>query len=88
MRQSRFTEPQMIAAIKETESGTSVAEMARRLGVTEQTIYRWKAKFGGMDVSEAQRLKELEEENRRLKEIVAEQTLDLQAVRMVLRKKW
>lgn len=62
--------------------------MCRRLGVSDTTFYRWKSKYGGMDVSEAKRLKELETENARLKKLVAEQALDLEAVRSVLRKKW
>ena len=87
-RKSQFKEEQIIAALKEVDAGTKVADVCRRLGVTEQTFYRWKAKFGGMDVSEAKRLKQLEDENRRLKHMVADQALDLQALRSVLAKKW
>jgi putative transposase len=65
-----------------------VAEVARKMGVTEQTFYRWKAKFGGMDVSEARRLRQLEDENRRLKQVVADLTLDNQALKSVLKRKW
>jgi len=79
MKRSRFTEAQFIGILKEGEAGTKTAELARKHGVSEHTIYRWKAKYGGMMVSEAQRLKQLEEENRRLKHIVADLTLDNQA---------
>jgi putative transposase len=76
MKKSRFSEEQIITALKEVDAGRKVAEVARKLGVTEQTFYRWKAKFGGMDVSEARRLRQLEDENRRLKQVVADLTLD------------
>ena len=69
-------------------AGLKLAELARKHGVTEHTIYRWKAKYGGMDVSDAQRLKQLEDENRRLKHMVADQALDIQALKAVLGKKW
>jgi len=87
-RKSQFKEEQIIAALKEVDAGAKTADVCRRLGVTEQTYYRWKAKFGGMDVSEAKRLKQLEDENRRLKHMVADQALDLQALKSVLAKKW
>jgi putative transposase len=87
-RQSRFTEEQIIRALKEAEAGTRTADVCRRLGVSEQTFYRWKAKFGGMDVSDAKRLKGLEDENRRLKQMVADLALDNQALKLVLSKKW
>jgi putative transposase len=87
-RQSRFTEEQIIRAIQEVEGGTRTADVCRRLGVSEQTFYRWKAKFGGMDVSDARRLKGLEDENRRLKQMVADLALDNQALKLVLSKKW
>jgi putative transposase len=87
-RQSRFTEEQIIRAIQEVEGGTRTADVCRRLGVSEQTFYRWKAKFGGMDVSDAKRLKGLEDENRRLKQMVADLALDNQALKLVLSKKW
>ena len=77
-RKSQFTEEQIIRALKEVEAGATGTEVCRRLGVSEQTFYRWKAKFGGMDVSDAQRLKALEEENRKLKLLLAEQRLDVQ----------
>jgi len=88
MRKSQFTEKQIIGALREVDAGAKVADVVRRLGVTETTYYRWKAKFGGMDVSEARRLKELEDENKRLKQMVADLSLDLHAVKAVLRKKW
>ena len=70
------------------EAGRKVADQCRTHGITEQTYYRWKAKYGGMELSEMQRLKQLEDENRRLKQIVAEQTLDIQALKAVVAKKW
>ncbi len=87
-RRSKCTEEQIIRALKEVDAGARPADVCRRLGVSEQTFYRWKAKFGGMDVSDAKRLKALEDENRRLKQMVADLSLDLQAVKLVLSKKW
>lgn len=88
MKRNRFTEAQIIGIVKEGEAGAKTAELARKHGVTEHTIYRWKSKFGGMTVSEAQRLRQLEDENRRLKHVVADLTLDNQALKAVLGKKW
>ena len=88
MKKSRFTEAQIIGVLKEGEAGAKTSELARKHGVTEHTIYRWKAKFGGMTVSEAQRLKQLEDENRRLKHLVADLTLDNQALKAINAKKW
>jgi putative transposase len=88
MKQSRFTEEQIIGVLKEGEAGVAVKELSRKHGICDQTYYRWKAKYGGLEVSEARRLKSLEEENRRLKQMVAEQALDLQALKAVLGKKF
>ena len=87
-RPSGFTEEQIIRALKEVDAGAKVGDVCRRIGVTEKTFYRWRAKFGGMDVSDAKRLRQLEDENARLKKIVAEQALDNQALKAVLAKKW
>jgi len=88
MKKSRFSEAQIIGILKEGEAGAKASELARKHGVTEHTIYRWKAKYGGLTVSEAQRLKQLEDENRRLKHVVADLTLDNQALKAVIGKKW
>ncbi len=88
MRKSRYTEEQIIAAIRSQEAGEKTADVCRRLGVHAHTFHRWKAKYGGMNVSEAKRLRELDEENRRLKHIVADLTLDNRALKDVLTKKW
>ena len=88
MRRSKYTDEQILAIVKEGEAGRKVADLSRTYGITEQAYYRWKAKYGGMELSEMQRLKQLEDENRRLKQIVAEQTLDLQALKAVVAKKW
>ena len=88
MKRARFTEEQIIAVLKEHEAGAKTADRARKHGISEATIYNWKAKFGGMDVSEAQRLKVLEDENAKLKKLLAEQMLDAAALRELLSKKW
>jgi putative transposase len=88
MKKSRFTEEQIVAALKLAEAGSKVGEVCRKLGISEQTFYRWKQKYGGMEVSDARRLKALEEENRRLKKLVADQALDMQILKEVLAKKW
>ena len=88
MKRAKFTEEQIIGVLKEHEAGAKTADLARKHGVSEATIYNWKAKFGGMDVSEAKRLKALEEENAKLKKLLAEQMLDAAALRELLSKKW
>lgn len=88
MKKSRFSEEQMISAIKRQESGQKTADICRDLGISLGTFYKWKSKFGGMDVSEAKKLKGLEDENRRLKQMVADLSLDKQALQWALEKKW
>ena len=88
MRKSRFTDAQIIAVPHGWEAGAKVLDLVRRHGVTEQTRYRWKKKYGGMQATEAKRLRALEEENRQLKRLVADQALNLQAVKDLLGKKW
>jgi putative transposase len=88
MRRSRFSEEQVIGVLKAVESGRKVADVCREHGISQGTYFRWKAKFGGMDVSEARRLRELEEENRRLKHAVADLTLDKQILKEALSRKW
>jgi putative transposase len=88
MRASRFTEQQMVAALRQAEGGTPVVEVCRKLGVSEQTFYRWKRKFAGMGVAELRRLRQVEDENRRLKQLVADLTLDKQMLQEALRNNW
>jgi putative transposase len=88
MKKSRFSEEQIVAVLQEWDAGAKMADLVRRHGVTEQTLYRWKKKYGGLQVSEAKRLKALEEENRQLKRLVADQALNLQVVKDLLGKKW
>jgi len=85
---SRFTDEQIIRTLKELEAGAEIDEVSRRLGVTKTTLYRWKAKYGGLELSEAKRLKALDDENRRLKRMVADLSLDNQALKDLLTKKW
>ena len=88
MRQSRYTEEQIIGVLKQAEAGMKTAEICRQHGISSATFYKWKGKYGGMEVSEARRLRQLEDENRRLKQIVADLTLDNQALKTVLAKKF
>lgn len=88
MKRTRFTEEQIIAILKEQEAGVPVAELCRKHGVSNASIYKWKAKYGGMDVSEARRLKALEDENARLKKLLADSMLDNAALKDLLGKKW
>jgi putative transposase len=86
MKKGRFTPEQIIGVLKQHEAGRKVQELAREIGVSEATIYTWKSKYGGMDVSEAQCLKSLEDENRRLKQLVADLSLDKEALKGIVRK--
>ena len=88
MKRKRFTEEQIIAILKEHEVGARVPDLVRKYSVSEQSIYRWKSKFGGLEVSDAKKLRGLEDENRRLKKLVAELSLDKQMLEEVLSKKW
>jgi putative transposase len=86
MKKSRYTEEQVIGAVKQMEAGRKAKELARELGVSEATLYAWKSKYGGMEVNEARRLRDLEQENARLKKLVAELSLDKDALQTVIRK--
>ena len=88
MKRKRFTEEQITFALRQAEAGTPVAEVCRKLSVTEQTFYRWKRKYGALGVAELRRLKELEQENKQLKRLVADLTLDKQMLQDVLKKKF
>ena len=87
MKRKRYTEEQIAFALRQAESGTPVAEIVRKLGITEQTYYCWKKKFAGMGVAEVRRLKQLEEENRKLKQLVADLSLDKKMLQDVVQGK-
>src|SRR3974377_2021711 len=88
MKRKRFTEEQIIAVLREQEAGAKTGDLARKYGVSEATLYNWKAKYGGLDVAEAKRLRALEDENRKLKKLLAESMLDNAALKELLAKKW
>ncbi len=88
MKKSRFTESQIISALKENESGRSIDEISRELGINKGTFYNWRKKYGGMEVNHLKKLKELEEENFKLKRMFADVSLDLQMAKEIIAKKW
>ena len=88
MKQKRYTEAQIIKILKEAESGVPVAELCRKHGMSDASFYTWRRKYGGLDISEAKRLKQLEEENRKLKKLLADTLLEKAALEDVVQKKW
>ena len=88
MKKNRFSEEQIIAVLKEKDGGMTTREVCRRHGISSSTFFKWQTKYGGMDVSDARRLKGLEDENRRLKKLVADQALDIQILKDINSKKW
>lgn len=88
MRKSRFSEEQIITVLKQVEQGQAVAEVCRELGISEGTYYRWKAQYGGLEVSQLRKLRQLEDENHKLKQVVADLTLDVRALKDIAAKNW
>jgi putative transposase len=88
MRESRFTDEQIVYALRQVEAGTPMTQLCRKMGISEQTFYVWKRRFAGMGVAELKKVKQLEDENRRLKSLVADPTLDKQMLQEVLKGKW
>ena len=88
MKKKRYTDEQIVGIVRRVENGTGVAEVCRECGVSEATVHRWRKKYGGMEVSEVRRMKQLEMENKQLKNIVAQQAMDIDALKGLLSKKW
>jgi putative transposase len=88
MKGKRYSEEQIVRILQEVDGGKSVAGVCREYGVSEQSVYRWRTKYGGMEVSDVRRLRQLEEENRRLKKLAADQALDIQLLKEINSKKW
>ena len=88
MRRSRFTEAEIVGILKEADAGAKIGELCRRVGIAQTTFYRWRKRYGGLEVDQAKKLKAVEEENRRLKRLVADQALNIQVLKDVLGKEW